>query len=125
MKRPSNQPKLSALRSFTVTYNQVHSKKEANELDKWIRCAISGSSNLQELCMVCDPRESDQGAAGAAVAHEAIVDHIVKKHAGTIRVLRFRSAFVSAKGLKALLGACTRLEACQFQVGKEAFVSTL
>ena len=124
MKRPNNLPKLLALHSFTVSYKQVYSKKDANELDKWIRCVIARSSRLQELSIVGDQQESDQYDFGAAVAHDAIVDHIVKKHAERIRVLCFRSAFVSVKALRALLGTCTNLEVCRFRVGKEALVST-
>lgn len=106
-----------------MTYNQVYSKKDVNELDQWIRRAIAGSSKLEEVFMICDQEESDQNDSGPAVAHDAIVDHIVKKHADTIRILRFRSAFVSVNGLKALLGTCTKLEECQFRAGKEALVS--
>jgi hypothetical protein len=124
MKIPKKQPKLFALRSFTVTYNHAHSKKDANELDKWIRRAIAGSSKLEEICMLCEQHESEHSDFGAAVTHDAIVDHIVKKHADTIRVLRFRSACVSVKGLKSLLGTCTKLEECQFRARKEVFVST-
>ena len=123
MKRPNNPPKLLALRSFTVTYNQIHSKKYANELDKWIRRTIAGSPKLEEVYMVCDQLDSDQRDTAAAVAHDSIVDHIVKKHAETIRVLSFRSAFVSAKGLKELLAACSKLEECHLRVGKQALVS--
>lgn len=107
-----------------MTYNQVYSKKDANELDQWIRRAIAGSSKLEEVCMACDQEESDQNDFGPAVAHDAIVDHIVEKHADTIRILRFRSTFVSVNGLKALFGTCTKLEECQFRAGKEALVCT-
>jgi capsule polysaccharide modification protein KpsS len=126
MRVPKNQPRLLALRSFTATYNQVHSKKEANQLDKWIRRAIAGSSKLEELCMICDQQEPDHSdfRVGPAVAHDPIVDHIAKKHADTIRILRFHSAFVSINGLKALFGTCTKLEICQFRARKEVLVST-
>jgi hypothetical protein len=123
IKLPKSQPKLLALRSFTATYDQVHCKKDANELDKWIRRAITGSCELEEVCMVCDKQEPDDSDIGPAVAHDAIVDHIVKKHRDTIRLLRFRSAFVSVNGLKVLFETCTKLEECQFQARKEALVS--
>ena len=73
--------------------------------------------------MVCDRPDLDERDTAAAVAHDAIVDHIVRKHAETIRVLCFRSAFVTVKRLKELLGACSKLEECHLRVGKQALVS--
>ncbi len=95
-----------------------------NEFDKWVRRAIAGSRNLEEIHLVCDQDDTDEYCStGASIAHNGLVEHVVTKHAEKIRVLSLRSAFVSADGLKALFSSCKKLEEFHVQAGKTAFVS--
>lgn len=123
IKRPAYQPRLAALRSFTVTYKQTYTRNDTDELDKWIRRAIAGSSHLERLHLVCDQEDSSQTNVTPAVAHDALVEHIVRKHAGSIRVLSLRSAFIRIDFLRALLASCSKLEECHFRTNKAAMVS--
>lgn len=106
-----------------MTYKQIYTRKDTDELDKWIRRAIAGSSHLEQLHLVCDQEDSSQTNATPAVAHDALVEHIVGKHAGNIRVLTLRPAFIRVDGLRALLASCNKLEECHFRTTEAAMVS--
>ncbi|KAF8797659.1 hypothetical protein BYT27DRAFT_6926094 [Phlegmacium glaucopus] len=118
MKHPSRMPKLLNLRSFTVTHSYVQSRNEVNELCKWIRRAIAGSS-IEELRVIGD-NVSDLPISGIHLCFSGLFDHILKKQFSTIRVLDLGSAFVGVDHLRSLLIACIRLEEVKLQVGQNA-----
>ena len=121
IKHPARQPKLLNLRSFTVSHQHVQSRKEVNELCKWIRRAIAGSAI--EVLKVTREKVLDDPMSRTALCFAGLFDHIVKKQFSTIRVLDLGSAFVCVDHLRSLLIACVRLEELKLQVSRSALAS--
>ncbi|KAF8229386.1 hypothetical protein L208DRAFT_1424107 [Tricholoma matsutake] len=115
LKKPSVIPNLSQLRYFAVNHSVMHTKREVNILCKWIRTVIS-SSPIEYLRIVCDDGES----IGANVGFDSIIDHLVKKHFGSLRVLDFRSAYIKVDAARALFTRCLQLEEFCVSTGKNA-----
>ena len=78
---------------------------------------VISSSPIEYLRIVCD-----DGLIGANVGFDSIIDHLVKKHSGSLRVLDFRSAYIGVDAVRALFTRCLQLEAFHISAGKNALV---
>ena len=106
-----------------MSYQHVESRKEVNELCKWIRRAIAGSG-IEELKVMWE-QAPDPSNSGPSLCFSGLFDHIVKKQFLTIRVLDLGSVFVCVDHLRSLLIACLRLEELKIQVSRNALASPL
>lgn len=113
-------PNLGKLKYFAVNHPVMGTKREVIILCKWIRTVIS-SSPIEHLRIVCD----DQEFISVNVGFDSIVDHLVKKHSGTLRVLDFRSAYIGIDAVRALFTRCLQLEEFCISTGKNALVGHL
>lgn len=118
MKSPPHQPKLTSLHSFTVTYSHTGTKREVDDFGKWIRRAITGSPSLRILRLLTDSED----AAFCNRSYDGLIDHLVKKHSTTLKILDMRSSFVGVDKLKALLSSCSSLEELLVKVDRSAVV---
>jgi len=118
MKPPPHQPKLTSLQSFTVTYSYAGTKREVDDFGKWVRRAIAGSPNLRTLRLLTDTVDT----AFCNRSYDGLVDHLVKKHSNTLKILEMRSSLVGVDKLKALLSSCLSLEQLLVKVDKSAVV---
>jgi hypothetical protein len=118
MKPPPHQPKLTSLHSFTVTYSHAGTKREVDDFGKWIRRAITGSPNLRILRLLIDSPD----AAFCNQSYDGLIDHLVKKHSTTLKILDMKSSFVRLDKLKALLSSCLSLEELLVKVDRSAVV---
>ena len=118
MKPPPHQPKLTSLHSFTVTYSHTGTKREVDDFGKWIRRAITGSPSLRILRLLTDSPD----AAFCNRSYDGLMDHLVKKHSTTLKILDMRSSFVGVDKLKALLSSCSTLEELLVKVDRSAVV---
>jgi hypothetical protein len=118
MKPPPHQPKLTSLQSFTVTYSHTGTKREVDDFGKWIRRAITGSPSLRILRLLTDSPD----AAFCNRSYDGLIDHLVKKHSTTLKILDMRSSFVGLDKLKALLSSCSSLEELLVKVDRSAVV---
>ncbi|KAF8904781.1 hypothetical protein CPB84DRAFT_1677109 [Gymnopilus junonius] len=101
-------PRLSSLRSFTVNYPHLRTRKEVNEFDKWVRRAITGSTDLHTLRLRCEDDYSH-------LSHDALIVHLVEKHSKTLKVLEL--TFVSIDKLTSLCAFFQGLEELSLQAG--------
>jgi len=104
-------------------HQDIQFKQEANEFDKWIRRAIGGSPNLEILRLESADEDPGPNMPGARVAHDALVEHLIRKHAERLRILDFGCVFVSNQGLRSLFSSCKMLEEVHLWVGADAMVS--
>jgi len=118
MKPPPHQPKLTSLKSFTVTYSYAGTKREVDDFGKWVRRAITGSPNLRTLRLLTDTVD----IAFCNRSYDGLIDHLVKKHSTTLKILDMRSSLVGVDKLKALLSSCLSLEELSVKVDKSAIV---
>lgn len=75
------------------------------------------SSPIEHLRIVCDDE-----FIGASVGFDSIIDHLVKKHSGSLRILDFRSAYIGVAAVRALFTRCLRLEEVHISTGEKALV---
>ena len=120
MKHPSRQPKLLNLRSFTVSHHHVQFRSEVNELCKWVRRAIAGST-IEELKFI--PENVPDISGSPSPCFTGLFDHIVEKQSSTLRILDLGSAFVCVDHLRSILIACVRLEELELSVNRSAIAS--
>ena len=95
----------------------MQTKREVIALCKWIRTVIS-SSPIEHLRLVCD----DQESTSVNVGFDSIIDHLVKKHSGTLRVLDFGSAYIGVDAVRALFTRCLQLEEFCISTGNNTLV---
>jgi hypothetical protein len=81
---------------------------------------VISSSPIEHLRIVCDDE-----LIGANVGFDSIIDHLVKKHSGSLRVLDFRSAYIGIDAVQALFTRCLQLEEFCISTGKNALVGRL
>jgi hypothetical protein len=79
---------------------------------------VISSSPIEHLRIVCDDEY-----IGANVRFNSIIDHLVKKHSGSLRILDFRSAYIGADAVRALFTRCLRLEKFHISAGVKTLVS--
>ncbi|KIL64554.1 hypothetical protein M378DRAFT_126372 [Amanita muscaria Koide BX008] len=119
LKEPTVRLTLSQLRKFTVLYAGTQAKREVLGLCKWMRKVVS-SSPLEDLTVICDDGNNDDGNTGPNISFDSIVDHLSKKHAKTLRFLDLRSSYVGTTALKALLSTCLNVEVIYVSASKDA-----
>jgi len=95
----------------------MYTRREVNDFDKWVRRMVSRSPGLQALHLQCEEESTIH------ISHDSLVDHLVKKHTETLRVLDFSTAFIGLKSFESLLLTCSKLEVVSVQSGKGAVVS--
>jgi len=113
---PARIPALRCLRSFTVKHSRVYTHDHTNRLCKWIRVAIS-TSPIERLRVICDSDSEDEWISGANASFDNIIDHLVSKHALTLRVLDLRKSFIGVRALATLCQRCVHLEELSAAVG--------
>lgn len=121
LRAPKTSLKLSSLRSFAVQYSSMHTRIQAQTLCKWIRRVIS-SSPLQKLRLICD---DESEPAFAFPSFSSLVDHLVQKHASTLRTLDMPTAFIDLLALAKLFSSCVLLEEVMLSSRESCFVSRL
>ncbi|CAA7262648.1 unnamed protein product [Cyclocybe aegerita] len=123
LKQPAHPPSLPQLRTFVVSFMHTNTVPETQALDKWIRRAIELSPLLEELKLVSDSDgdNSTPNDDGAQVAHDSLIDHLVKKHSIRLRVLTMTTSFVNGKALRVLFDRCGGLEEISTRVNKTVF----
>lgn len=92
--------------------------REVVDFDAWVRRAVRGSPALHTLRVACEPQDE----ASHLRAHDGLLDHAVRKHAGELRVLDLGAAAVSIRRLREVLHACVELEEVRVRVDKGALV---
>jgi len=116
MKPPRHQPQLTFLHSFTATYADIDTKRGVDDFGKWIRRAITGSPNIQILRLLT--KSSDTTPCN--LSYDGVVDHLVKKHSATLKVLDMASCLVAVYKLKEFLSTCLALEELVIKVDRSA-----
>ncbi|KAK7053231.1 hypothetical protein VNI00_003856 [Paramarasmius palmivorus] len=108
---PTTFTPLCNLKSFTLRYkalSELYCPLTPAEISKWIKHAV-GQSPLEQLSFLpfYQPRTRNPKPKQS---WDALVDHLVDKHAGTLRGMDLRAGFVRKRSLKKLLKGCVKLE---------------
>jgi hypothetical protein len=119
MKPPRHQPNFASLHCFTATYANVDTKRGLDDFGKWIRRAITSSPNIRELHLLTDSSDT----ASCNLSYDGVVDHLVKKHSATLKVLDMTSCLVGVDRLRELLTTCLGLEELVVKADRRALVS--
>ena len=97
----------------------MQTRREVLALCKWIRMVISASP-IERIRIICDDEY-----IGANISYDSIADHLIKKHAGSLRVVDFRMAYIGVHAAEALFKTCLQLEEFCISTGKNAVVKSL
>ncbi|KNZ77318.1 hypothetical protein J132_05746 [Termitomyces sp. J132] len=105
LRTPKTIPKLMRLKYFAADYLPAFDKREVVALCRWVKWVIS-SSPIEHVCLI----RGDQDPDTIHIPFDSLIDHLATKHASTLRILDFKEAYVSVKGMKSLLHRCNHLE---------------
>ncbi|PPQ90196.1 hypothetical protein CVT25_001376 [Psilocybe cyanescens] len=135
LKYPARVPALRALRAFTASYTTIRTRAEADGLDAWVRWVVGGSPNLEALHLKSDAdassslsntNDSDEGEGegGPYISHDALVDHVISKHAGALKVLSMKEACACVRKdkMRVLLERCARVERLEVRVSEGTLI---
>ncbi|KAF5375445.1 hypothetical protein D9615_007974 [Tricholomella constricta] len=102
LKPPKFLPNLTRLKYFAVNYIPTHTRHDVLALCRWVKRIISFSP-LEHIRLMCvEPPVS--------IPFDSLVDHLVKKHHKTLRVLDFGYAYAGVDAAKAVFTSCLQLE---------------
>lgn len=92
----------------------------------WIRRLISAAP-LATLEIGCeDAEDCPSRGPGHGISYDGLVQHIVSRHKGTLKILKIPSAYLGAHAVRYLLGAegdgCKLLEELDACVRRKVFV---
>ncbi|KAF8064214.1 hypothetical protein FPV67DRAFT_1654305 [Lyophyllum atratum] len=106
MRSPKTYPNLTRLKSFAVDYVSTSIRHEVLAICKWIKRVISRSP-IEHIHLISgyEPEENISN-----VPFDSIVDHLVRKHSATLRILNFSNTYVGVDAAKALFIGCLQLE---------------
>lgn len=93
-----------------------------NQLCKFIRRLIEGSSQLEVLEVVTDPA-AEAISDGPLASFDALVRHLLHKHANTLTNLSMPMCFVGKDLFAELIRRCAHLEVLRLAVRLDCFVS--
>ncbi|KAG6829234.1 hypothetical protein H0H92_005236 [Tricholoma furcatifolium] len=104
MRPPKTTPKLLRLKTFSVNYAPVSTRLEVIALCRWIKRVIM-SSPIEHIHLI-----QDEGPRTVNIPFDNLLEHLVSKHATTLRTLDCRHAYVTADMIELLLEHCMGLE---------------
>lgn len=93
------------MKSLTIRHTRITETSEAAYLMKFIH-HLSNNSPLEELYLIADSSE----IRGPCVSFAGLVEHLITRHADTLRVLHMSTVFLSMGMVRNLCIKCPRME---------------